>query len=221
MFCNSNWSQSYLISSMFFLFHLCFLSCSVLAKMDDIKGKNKSCAQDSAALYLRPFSTWVGSAFDLLHCLFSGVLVWARYKHRPDVLDQSWKEAEKHSMTKLQEPKLFSDASEKNLATCAELDGIRANNCWPGGVFMIYTSVQTGEEGRRFAPVRLPCLYCLRVCAGIPDFYKWRLDLAATLGKCAVIICILLLKERRKGSNFLIGPGKSDWSSLMWQIEEF
>lgn len=88
----------------------------------------------------------------------------------------------------------------KNWATCAELDGIRANNCWPGGVFMIYTNVQTGQEGRRFAPVCVPCLYCLCISAGIPDFYQWRLYLAATLGR-------------------LTGSGKSDWSSLMWQTE--
>lgn len=178
-----------------------------LAKMDDIKGKNKSCAQDSTSRYLRPFSSWVGSAFDLFHCLFSGVLVWPRYKHRPDVLDQSWKEAEKHSMTKRRSRGSFQ-TPRKNWATCAELDGIRANNCWPGGLFMIYTNVQTGQEGRRFAPVCAPCLYCLCISAGIPDLYKWRLDLAATRGKKthagksgAVSHCNLLLKEQQEAPN--------------------
>lgn len=38
--------------------------------------------------YLGPYPSWLCSALNFLDCFSSGVLIWARHKHRPDVADQ-------------------------------------------------------------------------------------------------------------------------------------
>lgn len=168
--------------------------------MGDIKGKNKTCAQDSAALYLRPFSTWVGSAFDLLNCLFSGVLVWPRYKHRPDVLDQSWKEAEKHGMKRRRSRSSFQKKTQQLVLSLTELEqatvdlraylgfihGARGTTCWPA-VCPLFI---------------LPLHFCW-----YPGFYKWTLELTSKQ-----------LVKKTQHAEWCREPLHSQWSSWKHQI---